>query len=668
MTRKLSFCGISRVPVLSRLLLGALFLCVALAGHSVHGADSAPDWLAAAGRVDLNHFGDGSAAVVVGEWTDFTVDATGKFVMTERRALRVLNRRSADQFLNAIGNENNDTKVTSIETWAISPSGRVTQSGKKDLITASDFAGFEVFSDDRVKMIKIPGAEDGSLVGFEIVTQGRLPISGEKFRMEEVIPVRASELHVSVPSGSMHWFINHPDRVTVLSQSSNGAAFRTENRPAIPDESDAPPFSSLAAVVFVNYDPKGPSALQSWEEAGHSYHALFDNGEKPETEIASQVQNLSSAESDELSKIDALYTYVSRQIRYVAVEIGVGGYQPHLPADVYKNKYGDCKDKATLLISMLNKIGLRGYPALVGTRGDVEADPAAPTLATFDHMIVALPVPAGLRPAVEKFPAYDARNQILWMDPTSESDPLGQLPEMDQGVFSLIAYPERGDLQRIPQAPPEQNGSEYAVDVHLQSDGTGAAEVEAKYLGASNSYRHMFYRGRSQSETLKAFEERVTRYVNQASFRHASISGAEDNRQQITEKFSFDGNFATASAGDSWFFQPLILSGIAVPEVPARPRQLPLDVGVPYHVKCDYRLELPPGMRVERLPDKISVKSEFGEVAIEYSMSGNVLVATQTVSFAQSRILPEKYPDFRDFVNAYIRATRQRVRVINGAP
>jgi hypothetical protein len=71
-------------------------------------------------------------------------------------------------------------------------------------------------------------------------------------------------------------------------------------------------------------------------------------------------------------------------------------------------------------------------------------------------------------------------------------------------------------------------------------------------------------------------------------------------------------------------------------------------------------------MRVERLPDKTSVKSEFGEVSIEYSMSGSVLVATQTVSFAQSRILPDKYPDFRDFVNAYIRATRQRVRVMNG--
>jgi hypothetical protein len=351
----------------------------------------------------------------------------------------------------------------------------------------------------------------------------------------------------------------------------------------------------------------------------------------------------------------------------VAIEIGVGGYQPHLPADVYKNKYGDCKDKARLLISMLNKIGLRGYPALVGTRGDVEADPTAPTLATFNHMIVALPVPANLRSAVEKFPAYDSRNQILWMDPTSETDPLGQLPEMDQGVFALIAYPERGDLQRIPQAPPDQNGSEYAINVHLQSDGTGVAEVEAKYFGASNSRRHSFYRGRSQSETLKSFEERVAHYVNQAAFRQASISGADDNGQQIKEKFSFAGNFATASTGDSWFFQPLILSGIAVPEVPPRQRQLPLDIGVPFHVKCEYRLELPLGMRVERMPDKIALKSEFGEMTIEYSISGNVLVATQTVSFTQSRISPDKYPDFRDFVNTYIRATRQRLRVMNAA-
>jgi hypothetical protein len=644
---------------------GLLFLCPT--DRSISRAESAPEWLVTAGKADLAHFGDGSAAVILGEWTDFTVDATGKFVMTERRAMRVLNRRSADRFLNAEGQENNAGKVTSIQTWSIAPTGKIIASSKKDIVTEAGFSAFEEFTDVRVKKVSTPGAEDGSLVGFEVVTEGHIPIGGEKFQMEDELPIRQRELHVSVPSGSLHWFLNHPEKVEVVSQSANGALFRTENRSAIIDEPNAPPFTSVAAMVVINYDPKGPAALQSWEQAGLYYHTLFDPGEKPENEIATQVETLAGNEASKVSKIDALYTYVSRQIRYVAIEIGVGGYQPHLPADVYKNKYGDCKDKATLLISMLGKIGLRAYPALVGTRGDVEADPKVPTLATFDHMIVALPVPADLRPEIEKLPSYDSQDQILWMDPTSETDPLGQLPEMDQGVFALIAYPDRGDLQRIPQSPPEQNGFDYTATVHLKPDGTGTAEVEAKYLGVSNSRRHMFYRGRSQDEILKTFEGMVARYVSQASFQKATIAGVENSHEQIVEKFSFAGNFAIASAGDSWFFQPQFLSGLAVPEVGSRPRQLPLDIGTPFHVKCNYREELPEGMRLESVPDKLSVKSEFGELAITYSMNGNVLLASENLSFSQGLISPEKYMEFRDFVNASIRAERQRLRVVTSA-
>src|SRR5579863_5909310 len=99
MTRKLLFSGRSRQR--TKLFLGVLFLC--LAGPSISRADSVPDWLSAAGRVDLSHFGEGSAAVIVGKWTEFNVDATGKFVLTERMAMRVLNRRSAEPYLDAVG-------------------------------------------------------------------------------------------------------------------------------------------------------------------------------------------------------------------------------------------------------------------------------------------------------------------------------------------------------------------------------------------------------------------------------------------------------------------------------------------------------------------------------------------------------------------------------------
>ena len=664
--RKSSSSALHKLATAACLFLGAVIFFLP-ADQSVSRAESAPDWLTAAGRADLGHFGDGSSAVILSDWTDFSVDAMGRFVRTERRAMRVLNRRSADRFLKAVGEENNDTKVLSIQTWAVSSSGHITTSGKKDVISAAAMAGFELFDDSRVKAISIPGAEDGALVGYEIVTQGRILINGERFPMEDQIPVRVGELHVSVPSGSLRWFVNHPDRVTVVSQSSTAASFRTENRPAVPEEDDAPPLSSIAAEVVVNYDPKGAGALQSWEEAGHDYHALFDNGEKPEAEIRTQVETLSAGRTDELSRIEALYTYVSRQIRYVAIEIGIGGYQPHQASDVFKYKYGDCKDKANLLISMLNKIGIRAYPALVGTRGDVEADPLVPTLATFDHMIVALPVSEGLLPAVERFPAYDAKSRILWIDPTSEADPLGEVPEMDQGVFGLVAYPDHGDLRRIPEAPVELNGSQYSAHVRLQADGTGSAEVEVKYLGARNTRAHYFYRDRSHGDILRDFESRVSSYVNDAKFQQASISGIENSAQQIQEKYSFSGDFSSASSGDSWFFQPLFLSGIDNPESSPRPRKLPLDFGTPRRFRGEYRVEFPPGMRLEHVPDKTSIKSDFGELDVEYAMNGNVLLATLSLTYKQSRISPEQYSAFRDFRNSCLRAERQRLRVVKAA-
>jgi hypothetical protein len=663
MIKKSWFSSATKRSRIVALTLGAGLLFGALT-FPVSGADSMPDWLAAASHVDLGQFGVGTAAVVVGQWADFAVDATGKYVVTRRRAIRVLNRKVADKYLVARGYQGNDSAVTSVQTWTIPPSGKVMQSNKKDVVTESAYAGFELFSDSKVKFIGAPGVEDGSLVGLEVVETGKIPIGGVRFAFEDEIPIHLAELHVSVPAGSMRWFSNHPDFVQVVDQSTNSATFRAVDRPGIPDEPDSPPFSTLATEVVVNYDPSGPAAVQSWEEAGRIYHPLFTAAEKPGTEIADEVDKLAEGKTDILPKLDAVYTYVSREIRYVAIEIGIGGYQPHPAPDVYKYKYGDCKDKATLLLTMMDHIGLRGYPALVGTRGDIEANPKVPTLSTFDHMIVALPVSETLRPAVEHFSSYDPQNKILWIDPTSETDPLGELPEMDQGVYALISYPDRGELKRIPEAPPELNGVEYDAHLVLQPDGNGAADVEVKYVGPANAHRHNFYRGLSQSEIRTKFEERVGRFVNNATFVSASIVGVEANDQQIAEKFSFKGDFSTATTGDSWIFQPLFLSGVAIPEVGPKPRVLPLDVGTPYRMKSVYHLDLPPGMKLERVPDKVSVKTEFGELTVDYSASGNTVTATEILSFSASRIPPEKYADFRDFVNASLRSERQRVRVV----
>jgi uncharacterized protein DUF3857 len=649
--------------VLPYVALAAVFLCPSSA-TVVRAAPAAPGWLIDASRIDLGHLGDGAAAVIVGDWKDFSVDATGKFVMTERCAIRVLIVRSAEKYLEAGGFENRDIQITSIQTWAIAPSGRVTQSSVKDVGTVPQLPEFDEFKDVRRRSIKIPGAEDGSLVGFEIVTQGRNPVAGRKFQMEEFIPVRLSELHVTVPSGSFHWFLNHPDRVTVVSQTPTEAVFRAENRPAIPDERNVPPVSSVAGEVFVNYDPKGPEAIQTWDDAGRFYHLLDGANEKSDPTVQSKATALITQKAGKINTIEALYSYVAQQVRYVPIEIETAGYLPRMGGDVLKAGYGACEDKANLLIEMLHQAGLQAYPALIGTRLRMEADPAIPTLSIFNHIIVALRVSEDLRPAVEKFAAYDPAAEILWIDPTSEDNPLGELPEVDQGVYALIVASDHGELHLVPEAPAASNGIEFTARARLQADGKGSADVDLTYFGSRNSQMRRAYRQRTQSDILKEYENRVSNFVSNATFQNASISGVQDTRQQIREKYSFQGDFSSASSGDSWFFQPLFFSGITNQEYNLRPRKLPSEFATPRHVRGEYSIELPPGMRIERVPDSLHIKSDFGELEITYALEGNILTVKLARSSTASRVSPEQYPAFRDFQNSCLRAEAQKIRIV----
>lgn len=634
------------------------------AAATIHAAPSAPEWLQAAKAVQIGDFGQGSPAVVIEKREEVTIDATGRFTQRERVALRILNRRAAEPYIHVTGYENSGRSVKQMKAWTISPGGKIMEAGKNDLAIISGFGDFELFSDDRAKVITAPGVEDGALVGYEITTEGREVLNSLRFRLEEEVPVWLNELRVSAPSGSLRYFINFPDRMEAASPGPSTATFRALRRPAIPKEDDMPPLWSVGAAVFVNYDPNGSAAIQSWDTAGRAIHSYFSGARGPTPEIDAEAQRLAAARADLVGKLDSINGFVSRKIRYVAVEIGVGAFRPHPASDVYRLKYGDCKDKATLLMTMLDKVGLNGYPALLGTRRKIEADPASPTLTTFNHLIVALPVPVALREAVEKFPAYDPQSQILWIDPTSESHPLGELPEMDQGVYALISYPDHGEIRRTPESSAASNGIEYQAQLQLDESGKGSASVELRYLGDANAARHAYYRDQSQSELRKIFEARIARYVSQASLVQAKMAGVEDNSERIVEQFSFTGDFAAASAGSSWFLQPLFLSGMSAVKVGTKARTQPLDLGAPSHVQGQYRIELPAGMRIERLPEAASIESEFGTLRTEYVLNGNMLTATHTLSFTSSRVAPEKYADFREFVNRATNLGRQRLRVV----
>lgn len=153
-------------------------------------------------------------------------------------------------------------------------------------------------------------------------------------------------------------------------------------------------------------------SFQSWEEVGHWYWSLQKERVEPSPAIRAKATELTKGLTDDTAKLQALYNFVSMQYRYIGIAFGIGRYQPHAAEDILTNNYGDCKDKHTLLASLLKASGINLYPALINSSWQL--DPDVPSPAQFDHLIGYLPQnqsPVWIR--------YHARSRALWTsDPT----------------------------------------------------------------------------------------------------------------------------------------------------------------------------------------------------------------------------------------------------------
>ena len=174
----------------------------------------------------------------------------------------------------------------------------------------------------------------------------------------------------------------------------------------------------------------------SWAQLGRWY-AQTANGRRELTPaMRAKAREISAAAANPMEIIQRLAAYVQHNVRYVAIEIGIGGYQPHAAQEVFASGYGDCKDKATLLSALLREVGIDSYYALINNNRDY-LSPDFPSMLAFNHVILAilLPDPAvatSIMPTLQ----HEKLGRFLLFDPTDDSTPLGYLPpslEASQG-------------------------------------------------------------------------------------------------------------------------------------------------------------------------------------------------------------------------------------------
>ncbi len=245
--------------------------------------------------------------------------------------------------------------------------------------------------------------------------------------------------------------------------------FSADAVPAITPEPAMPPWPSLLGFVHV-------STYKTWKQLGHWYWGLIHDQFDVDDETRKLAFKIAAGKETPIEKVKAVYDWVVGNTRYVALEFGIYGYKPHRCVRTVARGWGDCKDKATVIVTLLKVLGIDSTLVVVrsGMRGGF--DSTVPSFAPFDH-------------AIAYVPSLD-----LYLDGTAEYSGAYELPAMDAGAIALRLNEGDAELVHLPIPDPEHDLRRREVVATLHRDGSAQLDLTYETVGTSAaSWRRRFH-------------------------------------------------------------------------------------------------------------------------------------------------------------------------------
>jgi hypothetical protein len=407
----------------------------------------------------------------------------------------------------------------------------------------------------------------------------------------------------------------------------------------------SPSPDALEARMTVHYAGPGlPTATDgTWKSVGQWYDSLFRERVASTAEIAAKAQELTNGKTDFYDKTEAIAEFVQKQVRYVAIEVGIGGYQPHPAGDIFHNRYGDCKDKVTLLAAMLSTVGIHATVVIVDSERGV-VDPDAPSIVS-DHAIAAIEVPKGYSsPHLNALVTAQSGRQYLIFDPTSEKTAFGQLEHELQGGYGILVEGVDSQLIQLPTLIPMLNTIHRTAAFRLDADGVLKGTVTEKRFGDLSEYRREVYAKRDDKEKREFLDHLLGRDFTVFSVSDVKVENLDALDQDFTLTYALSVERYAKAMGALMMFRPRVLGDLDL-NIDHKPRTVPINLDQAMQAVDEYSIELPEGYSVDEVPGPVKLDLGFAAYQSNVEVKGNTLQYKRTYTIRQITLPPERYAD-----------------------
>jgi hypothetical protein len=552
--------------------------------------------------------------------------------------VKVLNERGL-KYANVLIPYDNSSRVEDVRARVILPGGKTVRLSRDEVYDTTLYPDFIFYSDDRARRFTVPGVEEGCLIEYE----WRKTINNFSFwtrwDFQHADPVLQSRYTVRCPND---WEIKwktygislEPEIEPLPAGMKANHTWSAENLPPYREEAAMPPGDgNIAHLMFSSV------GVNSWDDIAEWYGEVCAGRMDPDGAIRAKTAELTGGLADPRERLKSIFEFVRDNIRYIAIEIGEGGYQPHEAPSVFRKRYGDCKDMTSLIVAMAGAAGLTARPVLISTWQNGGVDTSLVSQAQFNHAMAVADLPDGSR---------------VWMDATEKTCAFGDLPWYDRGALVLVAMGDgKAHFIRTPQPDEYDACLARTWELAADSSGAGRGSVSMVFTGIlAGEMRHQLRR--MPDDGIRAWIGRQLLYRFPGAV--CDSFNLEDLRNP-GRPFGLKAAFSSAGflvrGREMFLMRPGELALYDMNYIfPEKERRYPVSLQYPVSVTDTVMLRHPPQWSLESRALGDSVSAPFGTCGwrADACPEGR-FVYSRRLKFDGMVVENARYEQFREFVN-----------------
>ncbi len=587
----------------------------------------------------------GACAVVRSEQCLISISRPGEATMKVKIAVTLLNEESSSLRYVSVG-YNNFIKVNYLRGKIYDEKGETIKSlGALDVFDINAIPGGTFYSDDRMKVLYFPVHRYPFTIEFEyeISINGMIDYPKWEFQSARNISVEKSGIQYIVPEGMRLRYFEQNLKNPVDSfktGTTNVYTWMETNIPAKPVLKNRNLTEFLKPVLYcapVDFEFGGiKGSLESWQSLGKWVWELNRDRDAIPADEQKVIKDLVSKATNEKDLIRLIYEYVQSKTRYLSVQIGIGGNRTALAEEVSRNGFGDCKALVNYTMALLKVAGVQSYYTLVKSGVNENDINTGFVYDYFDHVILCVP----------------QKQDTVWLECTNQNNPFNYLGPFTSDRHVLLITPEGGKLAHTPSFRKEDNILTNSGSVFVNA--TGTSSVILKTTGSGYYYSELTGLFSLESEegikkNLYSFFEYPDITVTSARYtenKSSKPSGQVEYQAKINEMGTRQGNklYLAPSVSRTSFVS-------SNPDI--------IKIPVSGSAKDSITYFLPTGYKIDTKPVDTNLKSEFGSYSMKFSAFDDRIIFVRNLQLNEGRVSPDKYSEFRKFINAMARSDRE---------